>query len=94
MKKGVTPKENEEHAETVLRPIDQLKKVELKKTASPKVDKAKPKELESFPIEKKPSGEKLKRITKTVSPKESVVLWLPKQFPGNPPQKRRRLEKQ
>ena len=84
LKKGVTPKEKEEYAEPVLKPVDQLKKVELKKTPSPKVDKPKPKELESLPIEKKPSVEKVKRIPKTVSPKDSVEAVALKKVPKKP----------
>lgn len=61
--------------EKPLKPIEQLKKVELKKTPSSKVDEPKPKELEHASVEKKPSAEKVKRIPKTVSPKvEAVTL--------------------
>ena len=67
--------------EKPLKPVEQLKKVELKKTPSPKVDKPKPKELEQIPIQKRPSGEKVKRIPKTESPKDSIEAVTLKKVP-------------
>ena len=64
-----------------LKPVEQLKKFELKKTPSPKVDKPQPEKLESLPMDRKLSGEKVKRILKTVSPKDSVDAVALKKVP-------------
>lgn len=61
------------------KPIQQLKKVELKKTPSPEVDQ--PKILK---IEKKPSPEKVKEPPKAVSPKTSTEALTLKKVPRKP----------
>ncbi|CAB1414344.1 unnamed protein product [Pleuronectes platessa] len=68
LKKGVTPKAKEEKEEVALKPLEQLKKVGLKKTPSPQVEKLK----EAAPVERKTSIDRLKKVPKTVSPVESI----------------------
>lgn len=67
LKKGVISKLKDEKEEVLLKPVEQLKKVQLKKTPSPKVEK---------PIEAKTiSGEKmpvLKKVPKMDSPQENA----------------------
>lgn len=74
MKKGVelkkspsqrVGKEKVEEEKALPKAVDQLKRVELKKTELQK-------ELEQVPVEKKPSVEKVKKSPKTVSPKDSI----------------------
>lgn len=88
IKKTPSPKakisKDKPEEEKPLKPIEQLKKVELKKTPSPKIEKIKPNEVEQIPIEKKPSGEKVKRIPKTVSPKDSTESVTLKKVPKKP----------
>lgn len=88
IKKTPSPKakisQDKPEEEKPLKPIEQLKKVELKKTPSPKIEKIKPSEVEQIPIEKKPSGEKVKRIPKTVSPKDSTETVTLKKVPKKP----------
>lgn len=72
--------------EEPLKAIEQLKRVELKKTPSPKVDKTKPQENQQIPIEKKPSTEKARRIPKTISPKFSGEAVILKKIPKKPSQ--------
>lgn len=69
LKKTPSPRVGKDKVEDekAFKPIEQLKKVELKKTLSPK-----PKEPEQVPIEKKLSAEKVKKAPKTVSPKDSI----------------------
>ncbi len=86
LKKTPSPRVGKDKVEEEkpLKPIEQLTKVELKKTPSPKVDKLKPAELEHALVEKKPSAEKVKRIPKTVSPKDSVESVILKKVPTKP----------
>lgn len=70
LKKGVISKLKFEKEEVFLTPLEQLKKVQLKKTPSPKVEK--PKEAEPISVEKIPGLDKLKKVPKTVTPKESA----------------------
>ncbi|XP_023274269.1 neurofilament medium polypeptide-like, partial [Seriola lalandi dorsalis] len=85
LKKTPSPRVGKDKVEEekALKPIKQLKKVELKKTPSPKAE-PKPKEMEQVPIEKKPSAEKVKRIPKMVSPKDSIEAVTLKKVPKKP----------
>lgn len=69
-KKGVISKLKAEKEEVVLTPVEQLKKGQLKKTPSPKVEK--PKEAQPISIEKIPGLDKLKKVPTTDTPKESA----------------------
>lgn len=71
LEKTVLPRVVKEQVkeEKSLRPVEQLKKVQLKKTSTPKDDKPKLKELENIPISKKPTAEKIRPIPKTMSPR-------------------------
>lgn len=81
--KTSSPREGKDKVEEgiVLKPIEQLKTVELKKAPSPKVNKPKPEGLDNVPTEKKPSAEKVKQIPKTVSPKDSFEAVTLKKVP-------------
>lgn len=67
LKKGVMSKVKNEKEEVVLKPVEQLKKVQLKKTPSPKVEK--PIEAKPISVEKMPT---LKKVAKMDSPQESA----------------------
>lgn len=56
--------------EKSFRPVEQQKKVPLKRTSTPKDDTHKLKELENIPISKKPSAEKVRPTPKTMSPRD------------------------
>lgn len=56
------------------KPTEQLKKVELRKTLSPKVEKPKHKDLESICVETEPGAGKVKQFPQTVSPSDSEVV--------------------
>lgn len=70
LKKGVISKLKHEKEEVVLKPVEQLKKVQLKKTPSPKIEK--PIAAEPVSVEKIPGLDKLKKVPKKDSPKESA----------------------
>lgn len=70
LKKGVISKLKVEKEEVVLTPVEQLKKVQLKKTPSPKVEK--PIQAEPISVEKIPGLDKLKKVPKEDTPKESA----------------------
>uniref|UniRef100_A0AAY5K7F1 non-specific serine/threonine protein kinase n=1 Tax=Esox lucius TaxID=8010 RepID=A0AAY5K7F1_ESOLU len=82
------PKEPEDkEKDTPLKHEDTLKRrVELKKTPSPKVEKPKPKEIEKIVMERKPSAERTKKLPKEVSPKVSVESVTLKKVPKKSPQ--------
>ncbi|KAG7233679.1 hypothetical protein INR49_006716 [Caranx melampygus] len=91
VKKGVTPKAKEEKEEVALKPVEQLKKVELKKTPSPKVEKLK--EAEAVPVQRKTSVDKLKKVPKAVSPKDSIEAVTLKKVPKKtPPEEEKQAE--
>lgn len=92
LKKGVISELKVDKEEVVLKPVEQLKKVQLKKTPSPKVEK--PKEAEPITVEKIPALDKLKKISKTDTPKESAEAMkkvpkksLPEEEKITPPEK-------
>nr|XP_023853888.1 neurofilament heavy polypeptide-like [Salvelinus alpinus] len=67
----LVPKEPEEKDKPLKHEETLKKKVELKKTPSPKVEKPKPKEIEKIIMERKPSAERTKKLPRQVSPKDS-----------------------
>lgn len=92
VKKGVVSKLKVEKEDVVLTPVEQLKKVQLKKTPSPKLEK--PKEAEPVSVEKIPGLDKLKKVAKTDTPKESAEAMkkilkkpLPEEEKITPPEK-------
>lgn len=92
LKKGVVSKLKVEKEEVVLTPVEQLKKVQLKKTPSPKVEK--PIEAEPISVEKIPGLDRLKKVPKKDTPKESAEAMekvlkksLPEEKKTTPPEK-------
>lgn len=87
-KAGQLPKDSKEKEEIALKPVELAKKIEMKKTPSPQVEKLKPKPGESVPMERKPSGD-IKRLPKKVSPKDSIESVTLKKVPKkvSPPEK-------
>ncbi|XP_076120435.1 uncharacterized protein LOC143100804 [Alosa pseudoharengus] len=79
-KAGQLRRDSKEKEEITLKPIELTKKIEMKKTPSPQVEKLKPKAGESVPMERKPSGD-IKRLPKKVSPKDSIESITLKKVP-------------
>lgn len=92
LKKGVISKLKDEKEEVLLKPVEQLKKVQLKKTPSPKVEK--PLEAKPISIEKMPG---LKKVPKMDSPQgnaEAMTKSLKKASPEKTTTQPEKLDKE